>query len=102
MMTTQQRAKLAWLAAKQLTMELDGLWERSDKEIEQVLGPEVAHGEFDEQLQDVEGVLEAILTVGWERKELLDRLRAALNRKDQEHALILARQLCNAAERKVS
>jgi hypothetical protein len=108
MMTLKQRAKFAWLAAKQQATLLEGLWELTDADIEQALGPKVSRGAFDQELQDVvpdgisgdrepdiSGLVEAILTVGRERKELLDRLRLALVANKPDHALSLARQLCN-------
>lgn len=45
---------------------------------------------------DLDSLIGAVLAVGRERQQLLDRLRAALMRADQQQeALALARELCN-------
>lgn len=43
----------------------------------------------------MDGVVEAILSVGRERRNLLNLLRAALCSNKDDEALMLARQLCN-------
>jgi hypothetical protein len=42
----------------------------------------------------IAGVVDAILKVGRERNALLDKMRAALEKGNDCHALNLARQLC--------
>ncbi len=44
---------------------------------------------------EVESIVEAVLAAGVERRQLLDRLKAALLGGEQAQALMLARELCN-------
>jgi hypothetical protein len=45
------------------------------------------------------GMVDAIIVVACERKALLDRMRSALEARDNEGALNLARQLCGLSDK---
>ena len=91
-LTAEQREKLSRLAAQQIGyLVFSGRYRLIEADASDAPTPVAVL----DDAADVDTVIEAILAVGRERKQLLDALHAALSAQQHDVALALARQLCN-------